>query len=663
MCMRYLLLTVLLAASLMANDFVLKHREHNGVGYDTGYTSLTTFLLPSDLKEVYPLFDGRLHVFDDGHFAANIGGGLRVPFAAHTWALGANFFYDYRDDGAFKVNQLGPGLELLSRPLDFRLNGYIPLRSSTFISPNTSFVRFEGNNAIVRNSVRAALPCVQGAFGKRWANENLDFYSTLGSYYLFSNTADRTGFGRAWGGVGSALLTIQDHFFAGLDVTYDRIFRWTVQGVVGINALPRPKNIPRFLSQPIMRNEIIPIQKRTQRAPLIDPATGEPYFFLFVNNQSGSDGTFEDPFPMLVQAQDASSPGDIIYVFPGDGTTMGAMDGLVMKTSQILQGSGFDLPLSNAIIPAQTPGLLPVVTNTGGSGVTLGDLCTVRGIHVTAGATSNISDGGVSGNFCIEDCIISDSTEFGIDATGVLATILTLSGEKIVRRSQLFGNGVGGGGTDGAAAILAAPGTRVTFEDNFIDGQGISTNGLISAVFDDSEVNAQNNVFQGMTTGDIVIDRVDIGTTATYNVVNNQMLSTSSFGFACIPIIPIFPVKGSGVLNLRDNVFSNHVSAHILVEIGMRSECSCNNNVMTTVAATNVVFDQKASSTQFCLQLQNNTNPGSYSFLNATGDPANFQVEAPGASLVGLMSINTGTFIIAPPGSTTFVEPGSSCPP
>ncbi len=657
--------TLLLGATtLFSSEAVLKHREHNGVGYDTGYTTLSTFLLPDQDRPIYPMFDGRVHVFDDGKFAANIGGGMRMPFGNPDWALGANFFYDYRDDGAFQVNQLGPGLELLNRFLDFRLNGYIPLKSTKFKSNNTTFLRFQGHQAIVKNSLRAALPCVEGEIGSRYVNTNvpLEVYGSLGSYYLFSNKVDRTDFGRAWGGTASATLEIIDRFFAGIDLTYDRIFRWTVQGVAGINLLPKPKQIPKFLSQPIMRNEIIPIQKRKQRAPLINPATHEPFKFVFVNNQSGSNGTFEDPFPTLLEAQAASSPRDIIYMYPGDGTTTGYDAGYNMRAWQVLQGSGTDLPLAGAVIPAQTPGQMPIMTNLAGNGITLEDFNIIRGIHVNGATTNNITDGGVAGSYLIEHCRIADSQLFAIDGTAALGTIFDLTGSKIVRSNEFYGNGIAGGGEDSDVVILAAPNSIVRVQDNYMDGQGVTTSAVLSVVLDNVDMRVERNYSTRMINSDAAIQRFNQGDNAFILVSQNQFVSNCSSGLIFFPLIPISLINGPGELHIEENLFNNHTGTSMTVQVDTATEVTCSLNQILNINLDNVRFNLTPSASQICLTLENNTNPGSYTFLNQTGDSAKFQVQAPNASLSGLQTQNTGTFVVTPAGTTTFVQPGTICP-
>ncbi|MCP5492633.1 MAG: inverse autotransporter beta domain-containing protein [Chlamydiales bacterium] len=655
---------LLWVTTLFSSELVMKHREHNGVGYDTGYTTLSTFLLPDQNKPIYPMFDGRFHIFDDGKFAANLGGGLRMPFGNPDWALGANFFYDYRDDGAFQINQVGPGLELLNPFLDFRLNGYIPLKSTKFKSDNTTFLHFQGHQAIVKNSLRAALPCVEGEIGSRYINKNvpLELYGSLGSYYLFSNKVDRTNFGRAWGGTASATLEIMDRFFAGIDVTYDRIFRWTVQGVAGINLLPKPKQIPRFLSQPIMRNEIIPIQKRVQRAPLINPATHEPFNFVFVNNQSGSNGTFEDPYPTLLEAQAASNPRDIIYLYPGDGTTTGYDAGYKMRAWQVLQGSGTDLPLAGTVIPAQTPGQMPIMTNLAGNGVTLEDFNIIRGIHVNGASINNITDGGVAGSYLIEYCRIANSQLFAIDGTAALGTIFTLTGSKIVRNNEFYGNGISGGGQDSDVVILAAPNSVVRIQDNYMDGQGITSSGVLSVVLGDVDMRVERNFSTGMLNIDAAIQRYNQGDNAFILVSQNQFVSSCNSGFTFFPLIPISLINGPGELRIEQNIFDNHTFSHIGIQVDTFSEITCSLNQMLNLTPSNVQINLTPLASQICLTLEYNNNPGSYTFLNQTGDPEKYQVQAPNASLSGLETQNTGTFIISPAGTTNFVQPGTPCP-
>jgi len=56
----------------------LKHREHKGVGWDKGYSTLSLFLAPRNNHVLIPFFDARFHAFNDGYIASNLGVGARL---------------------------------------------------------------------------------------------------------------------------------------------------------------------------------------------------------------------------------------------------------------------------------------------------------------------------------------------------------------------------------------------------------------------------------------------------------------------------------------------------------------------------------------------------------------------------------------------------------
>lgn len=65
--------------------------------------------------------------------------------------------------------------------------------------------------------------------------------------------------------------------------------------------------------QRIDRMEIVDHHRKEFVA--LNPATGLPYEFIFVDNLSSSNGTIESPYPTLLQAEAASVPYNIFYVF------------------------------------------------------------------------------------------------------------------------------------------------------------------------------------------------------------------------------------------------------------------------------------------------------------------------------------------------------------
>ena len=147
--------------------------------------------------------------------------------------------------------------------------------------------------------------------------------------------------------------------------------------------------------QRVDRNEIIPVDHKNFQSIATDPATGLPYNFIFVNNLSHSLGTFESPYPSLSMAESPNShPGDIIYVFEGDGTSNNMDEGFMMQNYQHLWGSGVEQRLwtnwGMVTVPAFTFGL-PLVTNSAGGSpvITFADGCEISGIHVLNSSESN----------------------------------------------------------------------------------------------------------------------------------------------------------------------------------------------------------------------------------------------------------------------------------
>jgi hypothetical protein len=195
-------------------------------------------------------------------------------------------------------------------------------------------------------------------------------YFAAGSYYLFKQTDHGIHTGSALGWKVRLDVDMGHYFTLGALVTHDHIFKTRVQGYLGLNIPLGPwksmkdssKNLER---RRIIRNEIIPVQSRKKsKVPLT--STGLPGArFLFVNNLAPlrGDGTFERPFASLKEAETNSKPGDVIYVYPGDKTPRHLNEGIILKENQILASSSGNLVVDNVVIPAQTPGERPIVTN------------------------------------------------------------------------------------------------------------------------------------------------------------------------------------------------------------------------------------------------------------------------------------------------------------
>ena len=268
-------------------------------------------------------------------------------------------------------HQIGLGLEGLTRWVDLRLNGYIPVGNKSFFKGD-KFKGFKGHNAIFENKYKAALPTIEGEIGFPLSPRcrPASFYGAVGSYYLFDRERGGIKLGDAVGGKARIRATFLDILELGLDVTYDRIFHTTVQGLVALSFPLGPRNlgargrVGKLLCDPItqevIRNEIIPIQSKKRCFAPCDPNTGQAPCIYFVDNVLGSsDGTYEHPFKTLKEAQDAAGPNDIIYVRYGSGTYN---ESITIRDNQILQSSAIPFFIGDIKVPAKTPGRYPTFT-------------------------------------------------------------------------------------------------------------------------------------------------------------------------------------------------------------------------------------------------------------------------------------------------------------
>jgi hypothetical protein len=370
---------ILLGSSLHAVEsrIEVRHREAGGVGYNTGYTSLDYFLM-TEGENMEFLLDLRGHVFNTGQGAGNAGVGLRWPIREKKQMIGANAFYDIRQAHDLLCNQVGAGIEWLTRKIDFRANGYLPVGKKQHFEEK-SFSGFAGTSVKIRRHLKATLPSVEGEIGTPLPRP---FYFAVGSYYLFKREGHGIDVGNALGAKVRAEVDLGKYVTLGVAATYDHIFKTRVQGIVSINIPFEKKKVcydkkkkkkidcePTYTRNlrrvPIMRNEIIPIQTHRKSSETLTDAKNTPVNFVFVNNTVAvsGDGSFEKPFASLKEAEKHSAVGDVIYVFAGDETPKNMDEGIVLKKDQILASSGAPLPVADIVIPAITPGAVPHITN------------------------------------------------------------------------------------------------------------------------------------------------------------------------------------------------------------------------------------------------------------------------------------------------------------
>ncbi len=617
----------------------VRHIESKGIGYNQGYSTLEGFfMMPAAADTIwFPFLDLRGHVFNNGKFAANAGLGLRYLSESRVW--GINSYYDYRQATHRNFSQYGLGLESLGRVWDFRVNGYLPVgkKESNYYHYGTTFEGFKGNSLLVSRKQKIAFKGINAEAGVHAAlSDDILFYAAAGPYYFNHHTLN------AWGGEVRVALDFTKYVRLEGNTSYDNIFKWIGQGQLSLNFPFGPKQkisvrrcntccdevmLRDRVVQRVDRDEIIVLDSRRTKTAAIDPATGLPYVFIFVNNTSSSNGTFESPYPTLALAEANSAPSDIIYVFEGNGAYT-LSNSMTLQDNQKLWGASLQYQLSAQggliTIPATSAGLPQVSLATLGStaGIILGNNNEVAGMNFTGNFTGEAIFGGSSSGFGvgITNANIHDN-HFSSVGSSAAIQLTNCFGDLIVVNNQMAN-------ADYGISILnenvSNMNSNVVISNNNILNSGIYGVGVTTdAPSGTMQLLIENNTVDGSVTANIAVGSTITGA--------GQMVC--------------------GII--QGNTATNSLSG-IGIEVALYLDGSENfsvdiiNNTCTGNMGAFGDFLIATESGSLCVNFSGNTS-GAYTFLNNAGV---MHI----VDLANVPSNNTGTENLYPTAPITSVE-------
>ncbi len=352
------------------NRFTLRHIESKGIGYNQGYTTFEAFFTPvtSLHGRWVPFFDGRAHVFNNSKPAANVGVGLRY-LNSRLW--GANVYYDFRKTSKLNYNQVSCGLETIGEKIDARINGYFPVGKHTSTRGSTTFDYFKGHHMYLVKKEEFAMQGTNAELGIHLGrSKKMGFYTAFGPYYFCNNSK------QAIGGSFRISMDFRDVFTLEANTSYDSLFKWIGQGQVSLSYPFKPKKFDRLrakksksssfdirsrILQKIDKFEIIVTDTKKHKSLAINPATGQPYFFLFFDpaTPTNGSGTFETPFNSLeaIEALAVSNEQPLVassIKVPADEMTLSAPTPLILDSTivatQPIRTPVEEVPLSTPLI-------------------------------------------------------------------------------------------------------------------------------------------------------------------------------------------------------------------------------------------------------------------------------------------------------------------------
>jgi hypothetical protein len=644
----------------------IRHNEANGIGYKDGYTTLEVFGIYDEWGSGFmPFFDVRGHIFNNGYLAGNVGIGERTLLESINHTFGSYLYYDVRRVGhGLTVNQLSPGIELVGERMEYRINGYFPVGKQKGHEYGFNFDKFSGHSIILKGKQQQAMTGFDAEVGIHIPQSTIyDVYAAAGPYYFKSSNA------QSWGGKVRLLGRYKEYVTLEVNYSYDRLFRNVVQGSLAFT-LPFGRKLQRcgrccpqtdylLLSRASFapsRFEIPVVKRVNKREKAINPATGQPWVVWFVNNTSHSAGTFESPFPTLLQAQNASSQSQMIYVFPGDGTTKGMNAGITLQNGQSFFGSGiaqqFSTTKGTMTIPAMSS-TNPTITTTTGNVVTIGNGNVVSGFNVSSVVASSFGIGSsapVNGATIMNNNVTATSAVAG--TSGILVTGF---GPVNISNNQVTGSTANalliGINVFGQGGVMSG-----TISNNFTSGFDFAI------VLNSPPTNpgSYDMSVEGNTVTGYVVEGIETSMlrTSTIRVIGNTVMTNSDFSAAAIVVIDD-PSTISGRFTIADNqvtvgalagnfgidFFSNNQEAWNL------SALVTNNSVQglnSTFTGYNFVV---ANTDKLCLTLDNNivVNPtaGSTAFnFNATAGTIN--IDSIQGNVGGPVSSTGNVNLVAP---------------
>lgn len=359
--------------------------------------------------------------------------------------FGVNLFYDTHDSkNSYRYNQIGAGVEFLSRWVDLRFNSYLPITDKNLKAQSYEF----GQNGIIQHSdYEEAMPGfdLEAGFLVPALSEFVETRIYGGGYWYDSDLGVEVEGSMVRLEVRPSpamAFTVEarnddvfgDKLFIGFVVIFEigsplqerdtfSAERWRDQWRFGRGT----RSLAERMTDAIVRDPDIVIVEKRKSKGIQD--------MIYVNNSNAGaeDGSLDNPYNTLAEA--IADPlyvdGTWIFVDEGDGTNTGYTGSFTLTDGTTIWGEGFEyLGLAGGGYPIIDGGSAPYA-------ITLGDDNTVMGLTIRNAATAGIYGDDIAGGAQLTNNII-------INNAGAAGIRIRSTGTDIVS-AAISGNTITGG--------------------------------------------------------------------------------------------------------------------------------------------------------------------------------------------------------------------------
>lgn len=580
--------------------FGYRYQAGDTIGRIGGLSSLDGFLplLEAEDGNWLTFLDARLLLDDQNqNLGSNIGLGARQYLPEWGRTIGGYVYYDTRDTGTRNFSQVSGGIETLGDLWDARMNWYVPTGSrrslvgtSHTLGGPSQFVGHYLYGGILTRYYQAAMTGVDMEAGRKiLTSDSMDVRAFAGWYHF-----QAPGSQQAWGWKTRVENRISDRVALNLGVQNDRVFNTTVNFSVSITwpsitgrrdglkadipARDRLGESPERLRSIVVDNQSI---QDPNGGLLINPATGNPYYFMHVASGGNSDGSYEDPYATLAAAfaDPRTQAGDVVVYDHRSDSETGTFT-LADQTQVLSSGPSqfLNTQIGQVSLPDSNTGLTPQVT---GSFI-LANNSVLSGFNITSGSANPavIADG-------VQNITIANNTILNGSTSGIA-----------IENSQgiTIQNNTLQDVSDDAIEIEDSSG-NITVSNNTIKSVSTAFDDAISVELNgDTDLTIDNNIISSLVqTSD---NGINVSTTAgniTTRIRNNQIsgvdfslaggvrYSGSSTGFAQTTI------TDNIIMNDDDSIAGSAVFNGIYVSYlnGSANTDISNNQIVSNDHATN----------------------------------------------------------------------------